>query len=273
MASRVLVTGGRGLIGTATCKLLADESVEIIYAEEAVPDSNLLIPGVAKLMVGAAKPDLVLHLAWVASSTQGYRHHPDNAKWVGATLEIHEACHRQGARLVATGSVAELDSHSTDAYCQAKRSLWMQLSRVIDEQIISWMRPYYVFDPFSGSPEVLGEILLSIREQRPPALRSPEARHDFVHLDDVARAITSVVKHDLGGLIEIGAGHSRSVADLARAAGATFNSQVADALAGSPVREADIQVLRSVGWHPQCTEAYFSGHDDLAESFSYGPER
>jgi nucleoside-diphosphate-sugar epimerase len=255
MAPRVLITGGLGLIGS---HVFAHQGFgqAPVRLEDVAPRADLLAPGAAARVLDHVRPDVVLHLAWAASSTPGYRQHPDNPRWVEATAELAEACLAREVWFLGTGTVAELDDAATDAYSHAKSAIRRRLSSAIDERAITWLRPHYVFDPTLGRPEVMAEILRAVAAGRPPDLRSAGASHDFVHVDDVAEAIAVVLTDGLRGLVPIGSGVRRTVASLARAAGAIGVARPAPGAShGSPA--ADISRLAALGWTPQHTEEYF----------------
>ena len=193
---------------------------EVLPVEEVVPGIDLLEPGAAEAVTDACEPDVVLHLAWVASSTPGYRNHPDNPRWRRATADWAALCLDRSIWFVGTGTVAEVDSPGADAYTAAKVGIWSDLRPHIDEDRMTWLRPHFVFDPHLGRPEAMAEINRAIAQDRTPELRSPLAAHDFIHVEDVASAIALVISEGFRGLVPVGSGRLHSVAQLARAAGA-----------------------------------------------------
>ena len=95
----------------------------------------------------------------------------------------------------------------------------------------------------------------------PITLLTPDSRHDFVHLDDVASAVAVAARHRLGGEIEIGSGRLRSVRDLVEALGVSWR-------AGEPPphgttthahEAANVTRLLDLGWSPTTTEELFPG--------------
>lgn len=233
-----LITGATGLIGRAV--LAAWDVVGLDPVAVGRGDADLLVPGAPTALITRMRPAVVVHLAWCASGTPGYRSSTDNAAWVTATLELGDACRAAGAHLVATGTV--LDDDHSDAYTSAKS----QLRRAIGPEV-TWVRPHYVFSPEGRSPRLVADVLDGA------GVANPAAAHDFVHVDDVGRAVVEIVRHRLTGPVDIGSGELRTVARLARALGA----DLPDETAGSGT-VADVEPLRRLGWAPTATTELFS---------------
>jgi nucleoside-diphosphate-sugar epimerase len=257
VATRVLISGADGFIGGRCVPLLRAAGAEVLPVEDVVPGIDLLGPGATEAVTDACHPDVVLHLAWVASSTVGYRNHPDNPRWRRVTAHWAEACLDRSIWFVGTGTVAEVDSPGDDAYTAAKVGIWSDLRQHINKDRMTWLRPHYVFDPVLGRPEAMAEINSAIAQDRAPELRSPLAAHDFIHVADVAAAIPLVISEGFRGLVPVGSGRLHSVAQLARAAGARGYESAGPPGQADTLHTADITKLAGSGWRPRWTEEYF----------------
>ena len=271
MAAVVLITGATGLIGRYVVAHWALPDLEPVPLSSA---SDLLSPGAAAAVVRDVRPAAVLHLAWTASGTPGYRDDARNAAWVTATHELADACAEAGAWFVGTGTVvdsAPVDG-DTDAYTAAKVRVRRELAPLIDSGGCSWLRPAYVVDPDVGRPAVVAAALAARASGEPVHLRTPGSVHDFVHARDVASAAAVVLGDRLVGEVPIGSGVARPVTDLVAALGCAWvadPTQVA-AVAAAPTgvrtapappihgaEAADIARLREHGWTPFFTEEMF----------------
>lgn len=259
MASTALITGGNGLIGAALLKHWTDAELEPVLVDRGTDD--LLVPGTAKALIARVRPDVVIHLAWVASGTPGYRTSPDNSRWLEATIELATACTDNRVTLLATGTSLDRGSGPGDAYSSAKLALWQALSPRIAAGEIGYLRPFYVFDPAVRRPALVAQALGARDAGQPITLLTPNSRHDFVHIDDVASAVAVAASHRLGGEIEIGSGRLRSVSELVDALGVSWQ-------AGEPPPEgttthahqaANVTRLLDLGWSPTTTEELFPG--------------
>jgi UDP-glucuronate decarboxylase len=255
--ARVLITGATGLLGRHTMAAWPG-SLDVVTVRHGIDD--LLAPGVFGRLVRDLAPDAVLHLAWIASSTPGYRSSPLNGTWREASLAAAEICLRLGTRFVGTGTVLDLQTDG-DPYTAAKAGLRHDLAPAIAAGAVTWVRPHYVFDPDEPSPAVLRAAAEARTQGRPVELSSPAAEHDFVHAADVGRAVVAVVQSELTGFVDIGSGRLRSVGALVEASGATWTAATPSAASGLHASDrADVSALRETGWQPSHTEGFFA-HD------------
>jgi nucleoside-diphosphate-sugar epimerase len=259
VASAALITGGTGLIGQAVLKDWTDPELEPIPLDRSTDD--LLVPGTATALIARLRPAVVVHLAWVASGTPGYRSSPDNARWLAATLELTEACADNDALLLATGTPLDREPAGADAYSAAKSALWQALSPAVSAGQVGWLRPFYVIDPARRRPALVDQAIAARDAGHPLTLLTPESRHDFVHVDDVAAAVRTAATHRLAGEVEIGSGRLRTVRQLVEALGAAWQAGAAPA-AGTPPHAheaANVARLVDLGWSPTTTEELFPG--------------
>lgn len=258
MAAVALITGASGLIGR---HVLAHWDIDELRAEpvERARD-DLLQPGVPSALVERLQPAVVVHLAWAASGTPGYRHAADNARWVESSLELARACREAGAALIATGTPLDTTSEPADAYSESKVRLWRALQPSVAAGAMAWARPYYVIDPERRRPALIEHALTAQAAGAPVVLRTPESRHDFIHAADVGRAIVLAVRHDLRGELPIGSGRLRRVCDLVAALGIAWEAGAEPQADGAAHVDdvADSGRLRELGWSPARTDELFA---------------
>lgn len=259
MVGPTLITGGSGLIGRWVGRQWPDDLGELVAPRS--DEMDLLDHGGPRRLLERYRPTRVVHLAWCASGTAGYRHTPDNQRWVRATLELVAASDALSATVWVTGTGADDDATNPDRYVAAKHELRRCLAESVAEGRVGWLRPFHVFDPDAARPQLLADVEASVLSGEPVELRSPEARHDFVHAADVGTAIAHVVHYDLRGIVDIGTGTLTSVGDFVSRLGARWR-----AAQGHPDAEqhsrlepvADTSRLRAAGWRPHRTEEFLT---------------
>jgi nucleoside-diphosphate-sugar epimerase len=253
-----LITGGSGLLGGWVRRWWSPADGRLVVVDH--HETNLLLPGEPTRLVDQVRPARVIHLAWSASGTPGYRRSDLNDAWLRTTLELVSAADDVSASMWATGTAVDGGDESSDSYTSAKRSLRSQLGERIETGTLGWFRPFYVFDEARGRPEVVAATLEAQRSGTPVRLRSSGAVHDFVHASDVGAAIVSAVRAGLKGVVDIGSGTARSVADLVTALGWTWQPEesAASAAPAGSSSTAECAALRATGWTPQRTEEFFT---------------
>lgn len=257
MAGPTLITGATGLVGSWVRRAWTADDGPVVTVDHRADD--LLRPGAPAQIVRRVRPARVVHLAWTASGTPGYRTSTDHAAWVAATLELVAAADDMGARIWATGTVVDADPEATDPYSAAKRELRAALSDSVDARRLGWLRPFYVFDPDARRPALVADTVAARESGVPVVLRTPHATHDFVHAADVGSAVVTAVRHDLLGVIEIGSGTTHSIAEVVAALGAAWEGgEPAESGVTHHAQVADSQVLRAAGWRPRSTEEFFA---------------
>ncbi len=252
MAATTLITGATGLIGS---QVVAAWPAALGRLAPPAP-VDLLEPGSAHRLLDSTRPQRVLHLAWVASSTPGYRQDPRNSAWVEATLALVEECRARGIAFVGTGSIVET-ADGTDPYSLAKQELRRRLNPLICDGAVSWLQPHYVFSVDARSPELVRAALQAREAGTALVLRTPTQAHDFIDVRDVATAIVAVIREGIAGCIPIGAGRTRTAAEVVRALGASVSPFPADAPKTGSTPPADTRALVSVGWRPTATKEFF----------------
>jgi nucleoside-diphosphate-sugar epimerase len=258
VAPVALITGASGLLGRHVVEQWDVGGLEFATVDHARDD--LLEPGVPAAVVERVRPAIVIHLAWAASGTPGYRHAADNERWVQASLELATACAEAGAAFVATGTSLDKVADPADAYSASKVRLWQELEPAVAAGAIAWVRPYYVIDPERRRPALLEHALSARDAGTPVVLRTPESEHDFIHAADVGSAIVLAVRRELRGELPIGSGRLRRVRDLVSALGiAWVPGDEPPPASGSHLEEiADSHRLRELGWTPARTDELFA---------------
>ena len=256
---RVLLTGDTGFVGSRFKTNWEELGNAALGLRECYPDLDLLSPGSIDRALEELSPDVVVHAAWSASGTVDYRESHLQPLWPAATTELINACLEKQIRVVVLGSIAEVEPSDITPYGQARQQLWRASSDIVSEGRVTWLRIHYAFDDAAGHPELFQLLKQSVdRGGIPVTLQSPTARHDFIHVEDVASAISTAISSSLQGLIEVGTGVTQSVADVAEAMGVDFQSLDETHKTSLSTCAADPTRLLDEGWLPLNTLKFFS---------------
>ena len=237
---KVLVTGATGFIGRQVCRTF-DAAGYQIYATSSTgvagedwPDSLLPINGYLmgdQLTIDLLEwaPEVVVHLAW-----EGI---PDFsaeicAKNVFQQLRfLDQVCELPSVRqIVATGSCREYgDAHGpcaesrsvfpTDAFGLAKDEIRVRLTALCDDFGIdmTWLRVFYAYGPGQRVGSLVPALIDSLERGEELLLGSPNLLHDFVYIEDVAKAVLCAVeRRGATGVFNVGTGRPTAVSDVAK---------------------------------------------------------
>jgi nucleoside-diphosphate-sugar epimerase len=285
MSTRVLVTGAGGFIGRPCVNVLrarglevhAVSSRQIVDARDGVTwhRADLLDPASTALLVQRVRPTDLLHLAWDVrpGAWAGAEGH---LAWLRAGLLLLERfADAGGKRVVMAGSCAEYDWSSgicsesstpllpATLYGATKLALGTVQSAFARETGISasWARIFFTFGPGEHPNRLVASVIRSLLAGQPAECTHGRQVRDFLHVEDVADALVTLLESPVTGPVNIGSGEPLSVADLARRVGDLMGrpdlirlGARATSMEEPPLVVADVTRLRTeVGWRPRHT--------------------
>lgn len=272
---RIFVTGGTGIVGSAVVPTLRARGHDVLvltrrpldgqvegYCQGDLSDADALAEVLRRFA-----PDAALHLGWEGLPNYSLEQSLRNLDY---SINFFRYAADAGCKtLMSTGSCWEYAARTgqliedaplagAEPFHAAKNAL-----RFIGEAVAAtngarffWMRLFYVYGPGQRPQSLVPQLIKSIRQGKTPELRSPHNRHDFVYVQDVARALADVLEQRPPATVyNVGSGHPTAVADVItavhRLVGATPTGPTA--VSGPPSQDfwADITRLeRDTGWRP-----------------------
>lgn len=276
---RLLVTGGSGFLGGALVQQARarGHEVAILTRTPGAPAAPGVIPLVGSLaeppwnQITAFGPDAVVHAAWIA--TPGiYLESPENAHWMRWSRTFAGRLPALGVRhLTVLGTCIEYGMtgqrlHETQSpiapvspYARAKAELHTALSADLagSGMGLAWARIFYPYGPGEHPARLASSLLTRVLSGESITLKTPRSRKDYVHCDDVGRALLSVAEARWNGPINIGTGEGVTVEFLARTlAGLVGHPERVIVPTDAPQDPLDFVVadagrLHSLGWRPE----------------------
>ena len=221
---RLLITGASGFLGSAIVQKFSvkfRQNTEVLLWDQVVHGS-LLSQKSRDTYLDEHQPDSVLHLAWQSTRSPNYEENPAHHDWSSATIDFATECSKRGIWFLCAGSAIDERRSSSNhlassSYLKSKQLLRDHFEAALQSQTkLTWLQIQYVFAISALRPRLLRAIVEchSPRDFQPD---NPESLHDFIHADDVASAITSVVSQRITGRVPIGTGLLISVADFVEA--------------------------------------------------------
>lgn len=256
-----LVTGATGFLGRHLIQAVKETaSASIFVPWDRSNHGNFLDSRQRQTTLLQVKPKTVIHLAWEPTGRSNYEHSPQNADWARATAEFALECGDADAWLLCAGSAKDVhnDSVETSNYSLAKQELRAQFLALGDQ--VTWFSPQYVFSLADARPRLIKQ-LLEDSEPENFAASHPARRLDFIHVDDVAQAIITMLQNQIRGQVYVGSGELRTVEDLVSASVRQINPSANSKPLSTPlVSDHQPRELQAAGWKAMSTATFFVNH-------------
>lgn len=280
---RLLVTGGSGFLGAAFVRTAqaAGHSLAILSRTAAREESagvTWLTGSVAMPpwdAIARFAPEACVHAAWIA--TPGvYLDSSENDDWVRWSFAFLDRLSSLGVRhITVLGTCIEyritgrpLHEETTplepvSPYARSKHVLHERLREHWSGRKpgLAWARIFYPYGEGEHPARLASSIIQRLKRGEAVPLKTPGSVKDYIHADDVARALLSVVEHGFDGPINIGTGEGVAVETIARQLAELLGRPELVQVPANPVADpldhvvADATRLRSLGWSPQVTLA------------------
>jgi UDP-glucose 4-epimerase len=266
----VLVTGANGNLGRALRRVGTSQFSLIGAASPRELGGGLSIDVTSrqsvKMVIDAIRPRAIVHLAAVVGGM--CEKEPTKAKRVNVdgTQNLVDAAIAAGVEKIVFISTAAVYGDArrvplaedepprpTSAYAMTKLEAERVLARGSEDFVVNVLRVFNVYGP--GMLDSLVNRLLAASSAKPVQLMGLDGFvRDYVHVDDVARAIVRAVEAHSSGfrVFNVGSGIPRSNRDLL----ASFPQLPAGAVEVLPAIDsyscADVAAIsRDLGWSPQ----------------------
>lgn len=210
---RIFVTGGTGFIGTHLVRELKKRKHKVVLLKARLHNIRAIERELKQF-----KPDVVVHLAWegipdlsAAMSTKNLINSVRFLELLGK-LRIKKVI-VTGTCYQHRGTVA-----GHDAFITAKDTLQTLGKEFVEggDGVFVWTYPYFVYGPGKRSGSLIPFLINETRAGRTPSPKNPNAWHDFVYVEDVARALVLLAEKKIGsGSYDIGSGTLTRTGDIA----------------------------------------------------------
>ena len=225
-----MVTGGSGFIGYHCLAPLVSRGYQVtaLYSRrqpEPVAgvtwlQADLLATDQVRRALAATQPSHLLHLAWYVEPGKLVSH-PDNLRWLSASLEMIRHFREQGgARCVVSGTGYEYDRRY--GYCsealtpRQPNTLYGAAKHGLNEVFNAycatsglagaWGRVFFLYGPREDRRRFVSSIVASLLEGAVAQTSSGEHVGDFLHVQDVADGLLALLDSDVSGDFNIASG-------------------------------------------------------------------
>ncbi|RQW37687.1 NAD(P)-dependent oxidoreductase [Novosphingobium sp. LASN5T] len=231
---KVLVTGATGYVGRAAVRHLRALGCTVHALGRHDPGdgiawhrTDLLADGDLVGAVADIDAQVCLHLAWSVPPGRFWTH-PDNLDWVGASLRLFRAFVAAGGRrVVGVGSCAEyawdvpllreeMPLRPDTLYGRAKAALADLLFAFAQQEGVeaAWARLFFLYGPGEPEGKLVSDAASILLRGGRVATTPGEQSRDFLHVDDVGRALALLSCTSMTGPVNIASGQAVRVREV-----------------------------------------------------------
>ena len=270
------MTGAAGFIGSHALRALRARSHEPIGFARTRPgpgriadltdgvefvDVDLTDPAAVRRAIFDTAPDAVIHAAWYAEPRLYLHDVERNIESLQSGLTLLRTALDAGVpRIVLVGTCLEGVHGNTESIYATTKGCLHDLALAPAIRARSVVTCAHVFSPYGPGEHpdrIVPTIIRSLLQGESIAVGSGEPHRDFVHVSDVAVALSVLAEASVGGSADICSGQSRPLRDIFAAIAAEVERpeliQWGQAVIGSSETfdvHGDPSELRALGWTP-----------------------
>ena len=247
ITKKILVTGLSGFIGQQCISYLIDRNYEIFTITRDpsriknnkvnVIEGDLLHAGMPTKLIKEVKPNYLMHLAWYTKH-QKFWDAKENLSWVRCSIElVEEFLKHHGKRFIISGSCAEYDwsydemdeiktpRNPNTMFGISKNSLFNLIDTHSQLRNFSyaWARIFFTYGPNENTNKLFSYVLSKIMNNEIAETTDGLQIRDFMHSNDIARALVDLIESDIQGPINIGSGLKISIKEILQLIGKITN--------------------------------------------------
>lgn len=283
---KILVTGASGFIGKYVIASLLDFSNNLkIFAISQRSDNETIHNNITWIKLdlndyeatySAVKeiaPDVLIHLAWYAEHGKFWSS-LENLKWISTTINLLKSFHEFGGKKIfVSGTCAEYECsllpciedvtpiRPQSIYGKCKdltHQIANDLCRNWNIELI-WGRIFNPYGPGEPHTKLIPLTLKAIREGKDMNASHGNQSRDFIHIKDVATAITHLSLNNIEqGVYNICSGTSTTVREVIKKCLSTSTNSVTVNFGAYPVDNSSYPTLvgsnkklRETNWTPK----------------------
>lgn len=227
---KILVTGAGGFIGSHVVRRLADNGhLPVAHVRSTSPNLRLetLAPDVslfaadlndhdARLeMLDQVNPQVVIDLAWYAEPGKYLSDEEKNQASLQASLGLMQECEARQIRMVLAGTCLEAIAPENTAYARAKaeRHRWADEAAARGMSLLC-AHLYYLYGPGEDPRRLIPSLIRAGLKQQRISVTAGGQKLDYLHVTDVADALSRLAISNVTGSIDVGSGRPERLREI-----------------------------------------------------------
>ena len=227
---KILITGGNGFIGRPILDLLKSKDIEVCVIGRHRPENFegfFLEVDILKIsqieifkILNKIKPTHLIHLAWYTEYGK-FWNAEENISWIYKTISLIKIfCEVGGKCVIATGSCAEYSWDTSEklrenSKCEPKtlygvtKNVTRQLASQICSQAgvsLAWCRIFFPYGPGDNDKKFIPLLKNIVNNSKDQFKINQPGLRDFLHINDIAEAIFTILDKNSDGIINICSG-------------------------------------------------------------------
>ena len=286
---RIFITGASGFVGAHLTRIalaagaqilaLAQPADPLARIADVVQDIEVLRGDLADRekmyeQLAIFRPTAALHMAWYGEPGK-YLYSPLNTALLKQSLDLLETLIAVGCKhTVMVGTCAEYDTssigvlreasptHPETIYAAAKLSLSLMGQHMANGagMNFAWARLFYLYGPGEHERRLIPALIRALHQGETfPATKGEQVR-DYLHVEDVARALWHLTEQQLNGVFNVCSGEPITIRKLMETVEAVVERPGLIEFGALPYRQwepmsivGDNSKLRAAGWQPRYT--------------------
>ncbi len=282
---RIFLTGANGFVGARVARQLLEQGHEVhglvrpgssqwrlrdLGDQLALHSGDLANRDRLAHILRCIRPEACIHTAWYAEPGK-YLHARANLDCVTMSLSLlEELAHAGCQQVVMTGTCAEYAPsqsplteddpiHPATVYAACKsalRQVGERLAELLGIRFV-WARLFYLYGPDEDLRRLLPSVVQALRQGRIFTASSGNQIRDYLHVDDVSRALIALATQPMAGVVNVASGMGVSVRHFLETVARLLGQPESIAFGGHELRGwepprlvGDPTRLHSLGWQP-----------------------